>query len=258
MRAGREDALARARQVGVTGLMLAGVDADDWRAAVEVQRRHRACAISYGVHPQVVPEVTAQEADRQIEELGRALRGEGWPRPQAVGEIGLDRATPERIEAFEAQRRVFREQLALAREHDLPVLLHILRAHGPALEILRRDGVPAAGGVVHSYSGSAELVRHYVDLGLHISFAGYVTRPNARRVRAAVPAVPEDRLLVETDAPDQTPLPHVGPNEPAWLPSIIEAVAALRGVDPEVVAARTAANARRLYRVGDVSAPGSG
>jgi TatD DNase family protein len=146
------------------------------------------------------------------------------------------------------QERAFRAQLALARELDLPLVLHILGTHAESLRILKADGVPRAGGVVHSYSGSAELVRDYVGLGLHISFAGPVTSPQARRVHAAARAVPAERLLAETDAPDQTP-PARRPAqcEPAFLPDIVDALAQLRGESRQTLARTTMDNARRLF-----------
>ena len=117
--------------------------------------------------------------------------------------------------------------------------------------------MPAAGGVVHSYSGSAELVPAYLDLGLSLSFAGPVTYANASRVCEALRRVPRERLLVETDAPDQTPEPQRGQgraNEPAFLPAVIAAVATIRGEAAAAVAAYTADNARRLFRLAEASA----
>jgi TatD DNase family protein len=166
----------------------------------------------------------------------------------AIGETGLD-GVGERRARLADQEVVFRAQLALARERRLPLMLHILDAHGRAFEILRGDGVPS-GGVIHSYSGSAEMARDYLALGLSLSFAGSVTHPGAKRARAAAAVVPRDRLLVETDAPDQTPAPHrPGLNEPAYLGTIVSALAAARGEPAEEVARGTEGNARRLFGV---------
>lgn len=194
--------------------------------------------------------------DEQLAALFRAARGEPLadgepplPRPHAIGELGLHAANSDApADILLQQERAFRAQLALARQLDLPLVLHVVRAHGQALRILQRDGVPRSGGVVHSYSGSAELVADYVRLGLHLSFAGPITYPEARRVQAAACRVPRDRLLVETDAPDQTPWARKpAACEPAFLPDIVEALARHRGEACAELARSTEANARRLF-----------
>ncbi|MSP60973.1 MAG: TatD family deoxyribonuclease [Myxococcales bacterium] len=241
------DLLARARAAGVRGLLLAGVDPEGWDDEDRLARAHTGIAVAYGVHPQVVAEVDDEASERMVAALAALLDGKTHFAPAAIGEIGLD-ALGERKGSLPRQERAFRAQLALAHGHALPVILHILRAHGPAVAVLREG--PPVEGVVHSYSGSADLVADYVGLGLHLSFAGPVTFANARRQREAVRAVPRDRLLVETDAPDQTPEPHrTEQNEPAFLPAIIEAVARIREEPAAEVAAYTEANARRLFHL---------
>ena len=233
--------------MGVSGFLLAGVEPAGWGVEEEIARRHPDVAFAIGVHPQIVAEVDEATALEMVGQLAAWLGDPRRPRPAAIGELGLD-AVGERKATLERQERLFRAQLALAREHDLPVVLHLLRAHGRALSILRRDGLPRRGGVVHSYSGGAELVRDYARLGLHLAVAGPVTWGGAERSRAAAAAIPDALLLVETDAPDQPPEPHRGGlNEPAYLPAIVAALAHLRGVDARAIAALTEANARRLF-----------
>ena len=255
MAAVRKGAIERAAAAGVRAVLLAGVDELGWRDEDELFRQPQPLRvlIAYGLHPQVVPLLDEAELRRQLDALGRTLRGEPLAdgttlaRPHALGEIGLDALTDQTKACLPRQESVFREQLALARELDRPVVLPLLRAHEPALKLLKRDGLPRAGGVVHSFSGSAELCGEYVKLGLHISFAGSVTYPNARRLHAAAIAVPSERLLVETDAPDQTPSPRKSlANEPAFLGDVIEAVARLRGETPARIAELTDDNAHRL------------
>lgn len=241
----RDDVIARARAAGVDGMLLAGVDAADRVRQVALGQRHPDLALCFGVHPMVAAEVDDVTLAMELAWLRETLSAR---RPAALGETGLDRRSFLPAAGMPRQERAFREQITLAKEHGLPLVLHIVRAHDAAIRLLREEGVPAAGGVVHSYSGSAELVAPYVALGLHISFCGTVTFPDARKTRTACRVVPLDRLLVETDAPDQAPEPHRAErNEPAWLPRVIEAVAALRGEDPATVARVTADNARRLY-----------
>ncbi|MEZ4399548.1 MAG: TatD family hydrolase [Kofleriaceae bacterium] len=135
-----------------------------------------------------------------------------------------------------------------ARELGLPVVLHVVRAHDVAPRILREERVADVGGVIHSFSGPADLVPVYLRLGLALSFAGAVTWPGARRPVGAARAVPDDHLLAETDAPDQAPTPRRGGrNEPAFLGDVIAGLAAARGQAPAAVAATTAAAARRVF-----------
>lgn len=200
---------------------------------------------SYGVHPQLVA-TRGDAVNAMVDELERVLSGE-LPRPSAVGEIGLD-GLEANAPFLPQQEHIFRRQLALAKAHDLPVALHVLRAHPRALEILRSDGVPSRGGVLHSCSASAELVKRYLDLGFFISFAGTVVDEKARRIRAAAVATPLDRLLVETDAPDQAPITRRGSrNEPAFLVDVVAALAELHHVPMEELAAVTTRNARQLF-----------
>ena len=238
------NAVARARAAGVTKMLLAGVDPGGWLEEERLAAAHPELILSFGVHPQIVAAVSESVGDEMVRALGDKLSA--GPRPACVGEIGLD-GLRDRRSSLDRQSRLFRAQLAIARDLDLPVALHILKAHGRALEILRSDGIPKRGGMVHSYSGGPELVRDYVGVGLHISFAGPVTNPASHRIRASVLRVPRERLLVETDAPDQTPLPHQpAQNEPAFLVAIVSALATLRGEDPADLAAFTDENARRL------------
>jgi TatD DNase family protein len=239
--------LARARVAGVRGFLLAGVEPDGWAVQEELARAHPDVAISFGVHPQLVAELDEHQTDRMVAALDQAL---ARTRPAAIGEIGLD-GVGERKPSLPLQERAFRAQLAIARARDLPVVLHVLRAQQHALEIVKRDGLPRAGGVMHSYSGSADMVRDWAALGLCFSFAGPVTDAAAARVHKAARVVPRDRLLAETDAPFQTP-PQFRPaqNEPAFLVAIVAALAKMRGEEATDVGGYTEENARRLFNLG--------
>src|SRR5579862_7559656 len=222
--------LERARAAGVGGFVLAGVAPDEWPAQAALARAHADVHVAYGVHPQLVAELDDAACDRALDALEQtlALAFDGKTAahaiapvapvaPVALGELGLDGAGDRRA-SLERQERLFRAQLAIARRRALPIILHILDAHARAVEVLREEAPFAAGGVVHSYSGSAELVRDYVELGLDISFAGSVANPRAKKTRRAAEVVPRERLLVETDAPYQTPAARrPAANEPAFL-----------------------------------------
>jgi TatD DNase family protein len=199
-----------------------------------------------GIHPQLLPALDERHDDRHLAELDAALAAGG---AVGVGECGLDGPSVAAGASLKRQVRILRAQLELARKHGLPVMLHCLKLHDPLLALLAEEPLPA-GGVVHSFSGSADHVRSYVRAGLYLSFAGPVTYEGARRPIAALNAVPPERLLLETDAPDQTPRPHRGRNEPAFLPEIAAAIARATGRTVAEVDALTSANARALFQLG--------
>ena len=244
-----DDVIAEARAAGVETFVLAGIDPASWADQRRLVARYPGVVHPvFGLHPQRVAELTLDEVHDGLAALETALC-EG-PRPVALGETGLDAYTPARKATLSLQALSFRAHLDLARRYDLPLVLHLLKAAGPALELLGAAGLPPAGGVVHSFSGPPEVALAYVRLGLHLSLSGALTWPGARRLVAAAAAVPLDRLLIETDSPDQAPHPHRGEvNRPALLPLIAQALAEVRGISVAEVVRATAANARRLYRL---------
>ena len=242
--ADRGAVLARARAAGVTDLVVPAIGPDGWGALAVWAKATPGVHFGLGVHPQLLPELDPSGDGARLETLEAALARGG---AVAVGECGLD-APSVAGAPMERQLEVLRGHLRLARRFGLPVVLHCLRAHDPLLALLAEEPLPA-GGVLHSFSGSAEQVREYLRSGLHFSFAGPVTYETARKPLAAVRAVPEDRLLLETDAPDQTPRPHRGRNEPAFVAEIAAAVARALGTTVDEVDARTTANAQALFRL---------
>jgi TatD DNase family protein len=147
------------------------------------------------------------------------------------------------------QRDAFARTAALARDLRLPLVVHVRDAHADAAALLRAEP-PGAGGVIHCFTGDADDARRYLDLGLLLSISGIVTFRNADALREAVRLIPGDRLLVETDAPFLSPLPHRGKrNEPAHVRLVAEAVGRVRGEPLEAIAEVTTANARRFFRL---------
>lgn len=244
--ADREAVLVRARAAGVTDLVVPAVDPGGWARLVAFGASHPGVHVALGIHPQALPGMAPADDDRHLADLESLLARGG---AVAVGECGLDGPSVGEGAPLDRQRAVLRGHLAIARKLGLPVLLHSLRAHEAMLEELTRDGVPA-GGVLHSFSGSAEQVPPFAALGLHFSFAGPVTYEGARKPVAAARAVAADRLLLETDAPDQSPHPRRGGrNEPAHLAFVLGAVALAVGTSPGEIDRLTSGNARRLLRL---------
>ncbi|TDB38307.1 MAG: TatD family deoxyribonuclease [Actinobacteria bacterium] len=198
--------------------------------------------IVVGAHP--------HNASRFTSALGARMRAAtSWPRVSAFGELGLDfhyDSSPRDV-----QRAVFREQLTMAHELEMPVIVHLREAHNDGLAILREQGLPAAGCVIHCFTEDATTVARFVDEGCIISFAGPVTFKKAEAIREAAAITPLDRLLVETDSPFLAPEPYRGrKNEPAFSVLTAVAVAAAKGIPTEEVAAAALHNARQLYRRG--------
>ena len=194
--------------------------------------------IIVGVHPH-----NAKDFSADIEERMRTLAAD--PRTAAIGEIGLDYHYD--YSPRDTQRAVFRRQLELARELDLPAVVHLREAHEDGEAILREVGLPPAGCILHCYNLGTEPLVRFVDLGCYVSFAGPVTFKKADEVREAAAVVPLDRILTETDCPFMAPEPFRGrKNEPAYTVFTAARVAAARAEELPVFAAAAYANALRI------------
>ena len=241
------EALRRAREHGIQGLIVAGVDPVGWQTQAEM--RHPWVWHAYGLHPWTVATMDDEGLASALDGLRSALDADP-DKVVGVGETGLDHGKRLSKESHSRQEVAFRSQIRMARERHLPLVLHIVRSYSRALAILREEELPSQGGMVHSFSGSAEDARALIDQGMHISFSGSITRANAHRMREAAAVVPLQMLLVETDSPDQTPQGRQpAPNEPAFLIDVIAAVAQARGETPNQIIAATNGNARRLFRL---------
>jgi len=238
--ADRAEVVARARAAGVAAQLLPAIDFASWPVIRALCAGDAGLLPAYGLHPVFI----ARHEDAHLEALDAWLRRE---RPAAVGECGLDFFV-EGLDA-EAQRRCFQHHLALARHHDLPLVIHARRSVDEVILRLRRTG--GLRGVIHSYSGSEEQARQLWQLGFCLGIGGPVTYERARRLRRIVACMPIECLLLETDAPDQPDAGWRGRrNEPARLREVADCVAALRGISVEALAEATTANARRLFGAG--------
>lgn len=235
--------VARAREAGVTRILVPGTSRDDVRLAVEIAEAHEGVFAAVGVHPH---EAKWFDEDADFRRFEQACSSK---KVVAVGEIGLDFHYG--FSPRDVQRKVFTAQLRFARERGLPVLLHNRESEHELLPILEAEypgGPGAFRGVLHSFAADAETGRQAVALGYLVSFSGMLTFRGADNVRAAADALPLSAMLLETDAPYLAPVPHRGrPNEPAYLPKIASVLARLKGTKPETVAAATTANFRRLF-----------
>jgi len=204
--------------------------------AVELAARYPGVSATVGVHPHEASKAVAGTFD----ELRALLRESSV---LALGEIGLDYHYD--FSPREAQREVFIEQLRLAREAAKPIVIHTREAWPDTVDILRREWT--GPGIMHCFTGDVQQAREALELGLHLSFGGVLTFNKADAVRQAAAIVPDDRLLVETDAPYLAPIPHRGKrNEPAFMVETVRRLASVRGVDAAHIADVTTANFLRL------------
>jgi len=240
-----ESVAARARAAGVERVVLIGL----WRApgqfgnALELASRQPGWySATIGVHPHECARVP-EEDWRAMEALARD------PRVVGVGETGLDFHYDH--SPRDVQEASFRRSVAAAKAAGKPVVVHVREADEACARVLREEGVPAAGGVIHCFTGDWPRARAYLDLGLHLSVAGVVTFKTADGLRDAVRRAPRDRVLVETDCPFLAPIPYRGKrNEPAYVARTAEKVAELWGIPVDEVGEVTTANARRFFRLG--------
>ena len=237
--ADRDAVIARARAAGVVRQIVPATTAASWPGLREACRLAPGLHPAYGLHPMFMDEHAPEDLDR----LAGWLEAE---KPVAIGECGLDFF----IEGFDApaQSRCFEQQLRLARDLDLPVIVHARKAVDEAMAAFRRFG--PLRGVVHSFSGSVDQAKRLFDLGFLIGLGGPVTHERAKRLHRVAAEVELDSLLVETDAPDQPDAAISGQrNEPARLPYVVEKLAALRDMDAEAMARATVRNAERLFKL---------
>ena len=237
--ADRAEAHARAVAAGVAIQIVPAVDAVGWRKLRQVCADLPGLWPAYGLHPMYLD----AHRPEHLSELRAWIEHE---RPVAVGECGLDYFV-EGLDA-EAQAFYFDGQLRLAREFDLPVIVHARRAVDAVTAAIRRIG--GLRGVVHSFSGSAEQAAQLHRLGFLLGIGGPVTYERAARLRGIVAGMPLEQLLLETDSPDQPGAAHrCQRNEPAHLVEVLDVVAALRGMPREALAAATRDNAARLFNL---------
>ena len=233
----RDQVIARARAAGVTRQVVPAIHAADWPNLRGICAATDGLFPAYGLHPMFLAEHRPEHLSQLRDWIVREC-------PVAVGECGLDYF----VEGLDhdAQQRYFEGQLALAREHDLPVIVHARRAVDAVVASIR--GAGRLRGVVHSWSGSRQQAEQLWDLGFLLGIGGPVTYGRAKRLRKLIADMPLEHLLLETDAPDQPDSENRGKrNEPARLRTVCETVADLRGVSPEEIARVTTGNAERLF-----------
>ena len=236
----REELLTGLPEQGITLLMNPGCSLESSRNAAALAEKYSYIYAAVGSHPDAADEVN----DAVLEEYWKLCKLNS--KIKAIGEIGLDYHYEEIPR--ELQKKAFIAQMELARELDLPVIVHERDAHEDGLAIVK--AFPEVKGVFHCFSGSAELARQLTDLGWYIGFTGVLTFKNARRAIEAAQAIPLDRIVIETDCPYMSPEPFRGRrNDPGKVYRMAEKLAEIRGITVEDAQRVTLENGKRLYRI---------
>ena len=239
--ADREELLGSMQKAGISRIVNVGASLRGVKDTVELMEKYPFLYGAVGIHPDEVGELNEERLEwlRSLCALEKTV---------AVGEIGLDYYWDKMPR--QTQKEWFVRQLALAKEVDLPVIIHSREAAKDTFEIMKSEHAHTTGGVIHCFSNSREMARDYLDLGYYIGIGGVVTFKNARVMKELAAYVPLDRILVETDCPYLAPTPFRGKrNSSLYLPYIIEEIARLKGISAQEVEETTYQNAMRMYRL---------
>lgn len=239
--ADREELLGSMQKAGISRIVNVGASLRGVKDTVELMEKYPFLYGAVGIHPDEVGELNEERLEwiRSLCALEKTV---------AVGEIGLDYYWDKMPR--QTQKEWFVRQLALAKEVDLPVIIHSREAAKDTFEIMKSEHAHTTGGVIHCFSNSREMARDYLDLGYYIGIGGVVTFKNARVMKEVAAYVPLDRILVETDCPYLAPTPFRGKrNSSLYLPYIIEEIARLKGISAQEVEETTYQNAMRMYRL---------
>ena len=234
----RENMLGSLEESGISGVINCGADLSSSEFSLKLAENYHFIYAACGVHPEEVDNLPGnyREVLRSMAENIKCV---------AIGEIGLDYYW--RQDNKETQKKVFEEQIILAKELNLPIIVHDREAHGDTLEILKKY---KPRGVLHCFSGSAETAKEIIKLGMYIGFGGALTFKNARKAVEAAEILPLDRLLLETDCPYMAPVPMRGKrNNSSYIPFVAEKVAEIKNTDAQEVLNITAENAKRLFNI---------
>lgn len=236
-----DEVIQRAKDAGLKYIMNPGADLETSLNAVKLASKYDMVYAAVGVHPH-----DTEEMDEMTLQMIKGLAKKD--KVMAIGEIGLDYYydnSPRDI-----QKKWFREQIRLAKEVGLPIIIHDRDANQDVMNILKEEEAFENGVLMHCYSGSAELAKRYIKLGAYISIAGPLTFKNNKKTTEVVKEIPLDRLMVETDAPYLTPQPHRGKrNEPSYVKYVVDKIAEIKGLTFDEVANATAENAKRYFRI---------
>lgn len=240
--ADRQAVIKRALESGIEKIINPGADEASSRRAVLLAENHECIYAAVGIHPHDAKTYDGKSHAQMLKDWAKK------DKVVAIGEIGLDYHYD--LSPRDVQKAVFIKQIELAREVDLPIIIHNRESMADMEAILKAHFSATSRGVMHSYSGSVEMAKVFLDMGLYLSISGPLTFKNARKLPDVVKMLPLDRMLVETDSPYLTPTPHRGKrNEPAYVRLVAQEVARIKGMELEAIEEITAQNAIRLFNL---------
>ncbi len=235
----RAQVLQRAKNNNISDIIIPGTEKKHWQRITQLCKQHAQLHACYGLHPYWLNKHNKQDIEHLEDYINKH-------QPLAVGECGLD-FRPQQADK-KTQLYFFEAQLSLAQNHRLPAVIHAVKATETVIEIIKKFS--GLNGMIHSFSGSLEQAKQLVDLGFYISLSGSMTYSNAKKGQAVAKDIPLNKLLLETDAPDQPDSKHVGErNEPAYLKNTLDVIATLRNEMSEKIAQQTTINAKALFRI---------
>lgn len=235
-----ETYIQRAQESFVSYMAVVGFDRTTISRSLELSEKYANLISVVGCHPTEAKHYDINFEKDLLDWLDR-------DKVYMLGEIGLDYYWDD--SPRDVQAKVFRRQIAIAKELHLPITIHNREASLDCYKILKEEGIPEAGGIMHSFGGDSEMVKRFLDLGMHISFSGVLTFKKSIEVREAAKIVPHDKLLIETDAPYLAPVPKRGKkNEPAYVKYVAETLAEIKELSVEEIAELTTRNAMNLFK----------
>lgn len=234
----RDEVIEEIKKLGI-GVVNAGATLDTSKISVKLSEKHKNIYACVGIHPHETDNIPSNYLDI-LEELAKS------PKVVAIGEIGLDYYYE--LSDKDTQKKVFMEQLELAKDLDLPVVIHDREAHQDTFEILKKSGIKK--GLMHCYSGSLEMAQEFMKMGFYFSFGGIITFKNAKRPKEVASKLPLDKILIETDCPYLTPEPYRGKrNDPTNIPIIAKTVAKLQGIPVDELEENIEKNLYNLFGI---------
>lgn len=237
----RMSVIARACSAGVTDFIVPAVAADRWQGLQQLQHEHAEVHIALGLHPYFID----QHATADLRSLEQLLQQSP---AIAVGEIGLD--YQDRSLDRQQQQYFFQNQLQIAADAGLPVIIHARKSHDDVIACIKRSGLQH-GGIMHAFNGSLQQAEKLIDMGFRLGFGGMLTFERSHKLRRLAANLPLDALVMETDAPDMSGAAHRGQrNSPEYLPEVLQALSEIRQSSPDEIARQTTWNVRELFGLG--------
>lgn len=242
----REALLASLPKQNIEYVINVGSNLETTKRSIELAKQYDYIFAAVGVHPSDVEELDESSYDV----LEKAAKFE---KTVAIGEIGLDYYWDKELGVQEKQREWFKRQMLLAKEHNLPVIIHSRDAAEDTMRVMKEVKAEEIPGVIHCYSYSVEMAKEFIKMGYYIGIGGVVTFKNAKKLKEVAAEIPLERILLETDCPYMAPEPHRGErNSSLYLPYVVEKLAEIRNISKEEIISTTNQNARKLFLSGGV------